>query len=144
MPSRAPVPGSVTIFQPTLSWRCLAVSASTLRSFGLSTPVGFAAARFLKFLDRLHHALADFAGNGAIVLADPGEVRLDRQPFGLRHRASGVGGSLQRGADRDGRDLLRLGARRGRRRQLGLGGGARGHEYQCCRQHRSHDKSRVH
>ena len=40
MPSRTPVPGSVTIFQPTLSCFRLAVSASTPRSCGLSTPVG--------------------------------------------------------------------------------------------------------
>src|SRR6267154_4406077 len=38
-PSRAPVPVSVTIFQPTLSCRRFAVSASTPRSCGLSTPV---------------------------------------------------------------------------------------------------------
>ena len=40
MPSRTPVPGSVWIFQPTLSCFRLAVSASTPRSCGLSTPVG--------------------------------------------------------------------------------------------------------
>src|SRR4051794_39390649 len=40
MPSRTPVPGSVTILQPTLSCLRLAVSASTPRSCGLSTPVG--------------------------------------------------------------------------------------------------------
>ncbi len=40
MPSRAPVPGSLTIFQPTLSCRRFAVSASSTRSCGLSTPVG--------------------------------------------------------------------------------------------------------
>src|SRR5215468_5783330 len=39
MPSRTPVPGSVTIFQPTFSCRRRAVSASTARSCGLSTPV---------------------------------------------------------------------------------------------------------
>src|SRR5882672_5534159 len=39
MPSRTPVPGSVTIFQPTFSCRRLAVSARTPRSCGLSTPV---------------------------------------------------------------------------------------------------------
>ena len=39
MPSRTPVPASVTIFQPTFSWRRLAVSARTSRSCGLSTPV---------------------------------------------------------------------------------------------------------
>lgn len=38
-PSRAPVPESVTIFQPTFSCRRRAVSASRLRSCGLSTPV---------------------------------------------------------------------------------------------------------
>src|ERR1700676_1477503 len=39
MPSCTPLPASVTIFQPTLSRRRLAVSASSLRSCGLSTPV---------------------------------------------------------------------------------------------------------
>src|SRR6185437_14499586 len=39
-PSRTPLPGSVTIFQPTFSCRRFAVSASTPRSCGLSTPVG--------------------------------------------------------------------------------------------------------
>jgi hypothetical protein len=39
-PSRAPVPESVTIFQPTLSCRRRAVSASSVRSCGFSTPVG--------------------------------------------------------------------------------------------------------
>jgi len=39
MPSRAPVPASVTIFQPTFSCRRFAVSASAPRSCGLSTPV---------------------------------------------------------------------------------------------------------
>src|SRR5882757_2067649 len=42
MPSRTPVPASVTIFQPTFSWRRLAVSARMPRSCGLSTPVGLA------------------------------------------------------------------------------------------------------
>src|ERR1700742_2222186 len=40
MPSWTPVPGSVTIFQPTFSRRRFAVSASALRSCGFSTPVG--------------------------------------------------------------------------------------------------------
>src|ERR1700679_1250208 len=40
MPSCAPVGASVTIFQPAFSRRRRPVSASTLRSFGLSTPVG--------------------------------------------------------------------------------------------------------
>src|SRR5258707_10001628 len=39
MPRRAPVPASVMIFQPTFSCRRFAVSASTPRSCGLSTPV---------------------------------------------------------------------------------------------------------
>src|SRR5258705_339010 len=39
MRSRAPVPASVMIFQPTFSCRRFAVSASTPRSCGLSTPV---------------------------------------------------------------------------------------------------------
>ncbi len=42
IPSRTPVPGSVTIFQPTLSCFFLAVSASSPRSCELSTPVGLA------------------------------------------------------------------------------------------------------
>src|SRR5579871_622044 len=40
MPSCTPVGASVTIFQPAFSRRRRPVSASTLRSFGLSTPVG--------------------------------------------------------------------------------------------------------
>ena len=51
----------------------------------------------LEFLDRRDHALADVARDGAVVLADPGEIRLDRQPLGLRHRIRGIGGGLQRG-----------------------------------------------
>src|SRR5436190_10374888 len=39
MPSRTPVPASVTIFQPTFSRRRLAVSARPSRSCGLSAPV---------------------------------------------------------------------------------------------------------
>src|SRR6516225_4726851 len=40
MPSRTPVPGSVMILQPALSCRRRAVSPSTVRSCGLSTPLG--------------------------------------------------------------------------------------------------------
>src|SRR6201996_6224842 len=40
MPSCAPLAASVTPFQPAFSRRRRPVSASTLRSFGLSTPVG--------------------------------------------------------------------------------------------------------
>ena len=91
-----------------------------------------AAVRLLKFLD------------GAVILPDPGEVRLQRQPFRLRHRARGIGGALEsRRADRNGRDRLRLAAGRGGRRRLRTRGCPQnqGHEYQCCGQHRSHDKS---
>src|ERR1700736_260997 len=38
-PARAPLPASVTIFQPTFSCFRFAVSESTMRSCGLSTPV---------------------------------------------------------------------------------------------------------
>jgi hypothetical protein len=61
MPSRTPVPGSVTIFQPTLSCFSLAVSARMPRSCGLSTPVCLPPRAFLEFLDRVDHALADVA-----------------------------------------------------------------------------------
>src|SRR5579863_245702 len=40
IPSWTPVGASVTIFQPAFSRRRRAVSAKTMRSFGLSTPVG--------------------------------------------------------------------------------------------------------
>ena len=96
MPSRAPVPASVTIFQPTLSLpapRGLGQHAALLRiehAGRLAAPV------LLKFLDGGDHALADVAGDGAIVLADPGEVRLDRQTLGLRHRVGGIRRGLQR------------------------------------------------
>ena len=105
-----------------------------------------AAAGFLEFLDRGDHALADVAGDRAVILADPGEVRLQRQAFGLRHRVGGLLRLLQRGADRDRRDRFRLGPRRGRRRQLRLRGCPQnrkngGGDHQCCRKHRSHDKS---
>src|SRR6266403_314783 len=46
MPSRAPVPAWVTIFQPTFSCRRFAVSASAPRSCGLSTPVCLAPLAF--------------------------------------------------------------------------------------------------
>ena len=105
-----------------------------------------AAAGLLEFLDRLDHALADVAGDRAVILPDPGEVRLQRQPLGLRHRVGRVLRLLQRGTDRYRGDRFRLGARRGRRRQLRLRGGPetqnRGRDHQCCRKHRSHDKSR--
>ena len=74
-----------------------------------------AAAGLLEFLDRGDHALADFAGDGAVILADPGQIRLDRQTLGLRHRIGGIGGGLQRRTDRHGGDRFRLGAGAGRR-----------------------------
>ena len=98
----------MTIFQPTLSCRRRAVSASTLRSCGLSTPVCLPPLVLLEFLDGRDHALADFAGDRAVILADPGEIRLDRETLGLRHRVGGIGGGLQRGADRNGRDRFGL------------------------------------
>ena len=81
-----------------------------------------AAARFLEFLDRIDHALADVAGDGAVILADPGKVRLQRQPLGLPHRIGRFLRLLQRGTDRHRGDRFRLGARRGGRRHLRLRG----------------------
>ncbi len=107
-----------------------------------------AAALLLKFLDCGQHALADLARDRAVILADPGEVRLQRLTLSQRHRVGGVGRGLQRGPDRGCRHRLGLGARRGRRRHLPMGGFRgecpqdhkyRGHEHQCCCQHRSHD-----
>ena len=120
MPSRTPVPGSVTIFQPTLSCCLFAVSASDAALLRIEHAGRLAAAGFLEFLDRIDHALADVAGDRAVILADPGKVRLQRQPLGLRHRVGRVLRLLQRGTDRDRRDRFRLGARRGRRRHLRL------------------------
>ena len=90
-----------------------------------------AAACLLEFLDRVDHALADVAGDGAVILADPGEVRLQRQPLGLRHRIRRLLRLLQRGADRYRRDRFRLGARRGGRRHLRLRG-ARGRKTEAA------------
>src|SRR5258707_3697580 len=83
-----------------------------------------AAFGFLEFLDGGYHALADLARYGAVVLAHPGQVRLDRLALRLRHGIGGIGRALQGGADRNGRDRLRLAALGGRRRHLRLGGGA--------------------
>jgi hypothetical protein len=58
------------------------------------------AQNLLVFLDRLDHAFADVAGDGAVILADPGEVGLDRLTFGLGHRIGGVGGLLHGGPAR--------------------------------------------
>src|ERR1700730_2593621 len=170
-PSRAPLPASVTIFQPTFSCFRFAVSESTMRSCGLSTPVALPPFDFwysliaatmrsltspvMAPLYSPTQARSDWiAWRSACAIAvavsagvcSAGRVRagVDRLAFGLRHRVRGIGGALQRGTDRDGRDRLRLGARCGRRRHLRLRGSPRGHEYQCCRQHRSHEKSRGH
>ena len=67
-----------------------------------------AAPGLLEFLDRLDHALADFARDRAIILADPGEVGLQRQPLRLRHGVGGLCRLLQGGADRNGRDRFGL------------------------------------
>ena len=58
-----------------------------------------AAALLLEFLDRRDHAIADVARDCAVILADPGQIRLQRQPFGLRHR---IGGIRRRSARRGG------------------------------------------
>ena len=71
---------------------------------------------------RGHHAVADLAIDRAVIVADPGQVGLDRLTLRLRHRVGGVGGGLQRGPDRNGGDRLWLDARRRRRRHLRLRG----------------------
>jgi hypothetical protein len=46
MPSRMPLIGSVAAFQPTSFCSFLAAAASVVRSWGVSTPVCFAAMSF--------------------------------------------------------------------------------------------------
>ena len=94
-------------------------------------------ASFLEFLDRIDHALAEVARDGAVILPDPGKVRLQRQPLGLPHRVGGVLRLLQRGTDRYRGDRFRLGAHRRGRRHLRLRGDPRdrkrrGRDHQCC------------
>src|SRR5205823_14938171 len=69
----------------------------------------FAAERFLEFLYGIDHALTDVARDGAVILPDPGEVRLQRQPLGLPAGLGRVLRLLQRGTDRHCRDRFRLG-----------------------------------
>ena len=80
---------------------------------GLLGPAGF-----LEFLDRIDHALADVARDGAVVLPDPGEIRLQRQPLGLPQCLGRVLRLLQRGADRHRCHRFRVGAGRGGGRHL--------------------------
>ena len=137
MPSRTPVPGSVCDLPADtflLSLGGVGEHAALLR---IEHAGWLAAAPLLEFLDGVDHALADVARDRAVILADPGEVRLQRQPLGLPHRIRRFLRLLQRGADRDRRDRLRLGARRGGRRHLRLRGWSRDRknrrrDHQCC------------
>ena len=97
MPSRAPVPGSVTIFQPTFSCRRRAVSASTLRSCGLSTPVCLPPLPFWNSL--MAATMRSLTSPVMAPLYWPTQARsdCDRQPLGLRHGVGGIGGGLQSG-----------------------------------------------
>ena len=120
MPSRTPVPGSADDLPADaflLSPGGVGEHAALLR---IEHAGRLAAACLLEFLDRIDHALADVAGDGAVILPDPGKVRLQRQPLGLPHRVRRVLRLLQRGADRYRGDRFRLGACRRRRRQLRL------------------------
>lgn len=120
-----------------LAARSLCECGALLR---IERPGRLAALGLLIFLDGVDHALADVTGDGAVILADPGEVGLERQPFRLRHGIRRFRRRLQRRADRHGLDRLRLGA--GDLWRCHLGVRARGRrEHQCCRKHRSHDKS---
>jgi hypothetical protein len=94
----------------------------------------------LERLDGSHHAIADLAIDGAVVVAGPRQIRLDRLTLRLRHGIGGIAGGLQCGPDRNRRHRLRLDARHAR--GLRLGGHPGSHDHQCCGQHRSHDKSR--
>ena len=120
MPSRTPVPGSVTIFQPTFSCRRLAVSASTPRSCGLSTPVGLPPRAFWNSL--IAATMRSLTSPVIAPLYWPTQARSDcsasRSACAIALAVSA--GVLQRGTDRNGRHRLRLGARRRRRRHLRL------------------------
>ena len=81
-------------------------------------PGRLAAASLLEFLDGVDHALADIARDRAVILPDPGEVRLQRQPLDLSHRVGRLLRLLQRGTDRYRRHRFRLGAHCGGGRHL--------------------------
>ena len=113
---------SVMIFQPAFSCRASGGVGQDAALLRVEHAGLLGAAALLEFLDRGDHALADFARDRAVILPDPGEIRLQRQPLGLRHRIGGIGRGLQRRADRDGCHRLRLGAGGRGRRHLGEGG----------------------
>ena len=140
MPSRAPLVGSVDL--PADALLLLACRLSERGALLRIEHTGrLAALGLLVLLDGVDHALADVAGDGAVILSDPGEVGLQGQPLGFGHGIGRRGRRLhRRGLDRNGLDRLRGGAWHLGRRHLGVR--ARGsRQHQCCRKHRSHDKS---
>ena len=93
MPRNTPgITGSSTIFQPTCS-RCDFTAPAKCCAFLRSENAGFLALLF--FLERLHRrdrAVAEFAGDAAIIVSRPDQVGLDRQRARLpasRHRHRG-------------------------------------------------------
>ena len=88
------------------------------------------------------------AGVGTLGAVDDDIVslsNLQRQPLGLPHRVGRLLRLLQRGTDRYRGDRFWLGAGRGGWRHLRprlRGRQTQGRDHQCCRKHRSHDKSR--
>ena len=85
------------------------------------------------------------AGVGQLGVVDDDVVSLSNLQRQIIHTTPDIGRrKVDTAADRNGRDQLRLDAGDGWRRHLRMCASLRGHEHQCCRQHRSHEKSRGH
>src|SRR5258708_11487067 len=124
MPSRAPVPASVTIFQPTFSCRRFAVSASAPRSCGLSTPVCLAPLAFWNSL--MAATMRSLTSPDMAPLYSPTQARYDwivwRSACAMALAVSA--GGRQPGRRGEGAARLRLGAAAGGGRLLSPAGPA--------------------
>src|SRR5258707_14448499 len=128
MPSRAPVPASVTIFQPTFSCRRFAVSASAPRSCGLSTPVCLAPLAFWNSL--MAAAMRSLTSPDMAPLYSPTQARSDwitwRSACAMAFTVSA--GVCQGGRGRTGAARLGLGPPGGGALLLPRAGAAAAHE----------------
>src|SRR3981189_3061175 len=121
MHSRVPVPGSVTIFQPTFSWRRLAVSAGPPRSCGLSTPVCLPPRLFWNSL--IAATIRSLTSPVIAPLYSPTQARSD---CSASRSACALAFAVSAGVSAAGG---------GRRLSLALRTTRGDEPYQCCRQH---------
>ena len=145
IPSRTPVPGSVTIFQPTLSCFFLAVSASMPRSCGLSTPVGLAPRPFWNSLIAL--TMRSLTSPVMAPLYCPTQARSD---CSASRSACPIALAVSSGFCSAGRiGIVVTGFALAPAVEGGVSCACASEaakteaaDHQCCRKHRSHDKSR--